>query len=258
MQLRFLATAALLAIGAAAPTYASVVTFFGEDLEKSGDPNTATPTNSNAARTSFFSNLTGVGTETFESYATGTTLPLAISFMGAGTATLSDPTGGSFIESGNDGGGRFPISGTQFLETGAGSGFTLTFSSPIAAFGFYGTDVGDFSGALSLGLKDASGVTTNLSVGNTIGSSGSTSGSVLYFGFYDKGDTYTSITFNNIGSGGTDVFGFDDFSIGSSSQVTPPPTPTNTPEPGTSLMIAGGLLAVAGSRRFLTKSSRVA
>jgi len=241
MQPKILVTFAVLAAGTL-PLFASTVNFFGEDVETSGDPTTATPTNSNAARASFFSNLMGVGTEGFESFATGTTLPLTIMFMGAGSATLIDPTNSSAIFSGNDGGGRFPVSGSQFLETGAGSGFTLTFSSPIAAFGFFGTDVGDFGGALSLGLTDASGNMSTLNVGNTLGSNASTSGSVLYFGFYDLTDTYKSITFNNAGSGGVDVFGFDDFSIGSRAQVTP--------EPGTILLIASGLLALSLIRRF--------
>jgi len=250
MRRNLLLTTALVGL-AALPSYASVVTFFGEDVEKSGDPNTATPTNSNAAKASFFSNLTGVGTQTFESYAPGTSLPLTIGFMGAGSATLTDPTNTSLIVSGNDGAGRFPISGSNYLETGAGSGFTLTFSSPIAAFGFYGTDVGDFGGALSLGLTDAMGNTSSLNIGNTLGSNGSTSGSVLYFGFYDTTDTYKSITFNNVGSGGVDVFGFDDFSIGSSAQVTP----STSPEPGTYLLMATGLLAVLIFRKKVFKSS---
>lgn len=247
MQSKLLITFAALAAGAF-PMLASTVTFFGEDIETSGDPNTATPTNSNAARTNFFSNLTGVGTEGFESFSAGTSLPLTITFMGAGSATLTDPTNSSDIVSGNDGAGRFPVSGSKFLETGAGSGFTLTFSSPISAFGFYGTDVGDFGGALSLGLKDASGNTSTLNVGNTLGDNGSTSGSVLYFGFYDTTDTYTSITFNNLGSGGVDVFGFDDFSIGSRAQVTP------SPEPGTTLLIGSGLVALFLVRKKLVRT----
>jgi len=222
---------------------AGTVTFFGEDVNYAGDPTTATPTNSNAAQAAFFANLTGVGTETFEEFSQYTYLPITVTFAGAGNATLTDPTGTSYINSGNDGAGRFPISGTNYLETGAGSGFTITFSSPISAFGFYGTDVGDFGGALSLDMTKSGGGSVLLPVGNTIGSNGSTSGSVLYFGFYDLTNTYTSITFDNTGSGGVDIFGFDNFSIGSLQQVTP------TPEPGTLSLLGLGLLVFLRRRK---------
>src|SRR4051794_32616214 len=41
------------------PLTAGIVTFFGEDVNLAGDPNVATPTNSNVARANFFSNLSG-------------------------------------------------------------------------------------------------------------------------------------------------------------------------------------------------------
>ena len=69
---------------------AAPVPFFGEDVNSSGDPNEALFTNATAARDSFFMNLTGVGTETFESFATGTSAPLAVSFGVAGTATINN------------------------------------------------------------------------------------------------------------------------------------------------------------------------
>jgi hypothetical protein len=232
----------------AIPLAAKPVTFFGEDVNNGGDPSTAPLTNANTAHDNFFLNLTGVGTESFESFTTGTLLPLNISFGAAGTAVLSDPSGTSAIESGNDTAGRYPISGTQFLVTGAGSGFTLTFTSAISAFGFYGTDVGDFGGSLSLALTGSDG-NTSLAVPNTVGNNGDTTGSNLYFGFYDTANTYTSITFNNVGSGGVDVFGFDDFSIGSLQQVTP-----TTPEPGTYVLLGAGLVAMFVFRRKMLRA----
>ncbi|HTS70529.1 MAG TPA: PEP-CTERM sorting domain-containing protein [Terriglobia bacterium] len=239
MRQKLLVIAIICLACSALPLQAATVTFFGEDVNTAGGSSiTPTLANSNAAQALFFANLTGVGTETFEEFSQYTYLPITVTFAGAGDATLTDPTGTSFIESGNDGAGRFPISGTQYLETGAGSGFTISFSSPISAFGFYGTDVGDFGGALALDMTKSGGGTVLLPVGNTIGSNGSTSGSALYFGFYDLTNTYTSITFDNTGSGGVDVFGFDNFSIGSLQQVTP------TPEPGTLAFLGMGLLGL--------------
>ena len=235
-----------LAIAGTAMTLAAVsataapVTFFGEDLNTAGDPSQVTPTNSNAARASFFANLIGVGTETFEGFANGTASPLPVSFGAAGTATLN----GNFnVQSGNDGAGRYAISGDKYWYAGAGS-FDVTFSAPVAAFGFYGIDIGDFGGQLSLQLTDSANNVTNLIVPDTIGGGGSTSGSVLYFGFFDTTTSYTKVAFFN--STGGDNFAFDDFSIGSREQVNP-----TVPEPATwALMIAGfGLVGTAMRRR---------
>jgi hypothetical protein len=78
-----------------------------------------------------------------------------------------------------------------------------------------------------------------LSASTSIGSDGSTSGSNLYFGFFDTGDTYTSVSFGN-NSGGADVFAFDDFSIGSTEQVTP-----SIPEASTWVMMLAGFAGLA-------------
>lgn len=226
-------------VGFASPVLAAPVTFFGEDVNTTGDPNQAVFTNATAARNSFFKNLSGVGTETFESFAPGASPPIVLSFPGAGKATLN---GSGNIASGNDGAGRYAFSGSQYYEAGTDN-FGVTFSAPISAFGFYGTDIGDFGGQLTLTLLGSGGSKT-LVVPNTIGGDGSTSGSNLYFGFYDTVNTYTSITFGN-NSGGSDVFAFDDLSVGSISQVTPSPAP----EPASWAMMVGGFGLVGGALR---------
>lgn len=243
MKLRVIASVLALGVGGfGGAAQAAPVTFFGEGINNSGDPAQAPFTNADAARASFFSNLVGVGTETFESYASGTNSPLGVSFGAAGTATLN---GGS-VDSGNNGVGRYPKSGSKYWDAGSDN-FSISFSAPIAAFGFYGMDVGDFGGQLTLTLTDINDNISVLVVPNTIGSSGSTTGSNLYFGFYDLGNTYKSIVFGN-NSGGADFFGFDDFSIGSLEQVVP-----TIPEPGTwAMMIIGFGLAGAAIRRRRT------
>jgi hypothetical protein len=252
MKFRLLAAAGLILASVSTQSFAAPVTFFGEDVNTTGDPNQAPFTNATAASNSFLSNLTGVGTETFESFATGTTAPLALSFPGAGTATLSGA--GVSVVSGNDLSGRYPFSGTQYIETSSAS-FSVGFSSPIAAFGFYGTDIGDFGGQLTLTLTDHLGVVSTLTVPNTIGTLGSTSGSNLYFGFYDTGDTYTSIVFGN-NSGGADTFGFDDMTVGSLQQVTPNATPLPAALP---LFATGlGALGLLGWRRKRKSTATIA
>jgi hypothetical protein len=108
--------------------------------------------NADGTQAAFLANLVGVGTETFEGFADGSDAPLAVTFPGAGTATL---LGSGFIDnvpSGTNGVGRFPISGNQYWDSSFS--FSINFSAPVAAFGFYGVDIGDFSGHLTLTLAN--------------------------------------------------------------------------------------------------------
>jgi hypothetical protein len=239
MKLSMLFAAGTMFAGIAAAQAAPIV-YFGEDINTGGDPSTVSPTHSTVTRNAFFTNLVGVGTENFDSIAVNTGTPLPISFGAAGTATI---TGSGNVAAGNDDAGRYPVSGTQYYLAGAGN-FAIGFSAPIAALGFYGIDVGDFGGQLTLTLVDVHNVSTTLTVPNTLGSGGSTSGSILYFGFYDTTDTYKSVSFGN-NSGGADTFAFDNFSIGSRQQVVPTPTP----EPGSMTLLLAGLAGFGLIRR---------
>jgi hypothetical protein len=101
--------------------------------------------NVNVAETAFLAQLLGVGTETFEGFAPGTTTPLTLSFAGAGLATLTQGHGTILLVAAgitNDL-GRYGISPTNFLDVDADANLNnnnlrITFAGPIAAFGFYG------------------------------------------------------------------------------------------------------------------------
>jgi hypothetical protein len=207
------AAALLLAAGTAGSGSAAPLTFFGEDLGQGETVRLAATPNADAARNAFFANLVGVGTETFEGFTAGTGAPLAVSFGAAGTATLGGSGSVASVPTGTNGVGRYPISGDQYWETG--QNFTITFSNPVAAFGFYGIDIGDFGGQVTLTL--AGGGAQTINVPNTVNGAG---GGVLYFGIIET-LTFTAITFGNTAAG-TDFFGFDDFSIGSLEQVKIP------------------------------------
>lgn len=132
--------------------------------------------------------------------------------------------------------GRYPISGDHYWQSGYD--FSITFSEAISAFGFYGIDIGDFDGQVVLTM--AGGESISLNIGNSMNILG---GSVLYFGFYDLENTYTSITFTNTNAG-TDYFGFDDFTIGTLENIN-----STVPEPATLLLLGAGFAGLAAFRR---------
>ena len=241
MQKLKLAAAAIVLMTAAFTTAsASPVTFFGEDengpVPTTPDPNILTSfPNSDGARNNFFSNLTNIETETFDAKTVGATAPLALTFPSAGTVTLN---GTGSVETGNNGAGRYPISQANYWAADTGN-FSVDFADPIAAFGFYGIDIGDFGGHLTLTLTDTNNVDSVLTVPNLISQFGEISGSVLYFGFYDTGTQYTKIAFGN-DTQGIDFFAFDNMSIGS---------PAPVPEPSTFALLSSALAGLWLVRR---------
>ena len=234
---------------ASAQCPAGATCFFGTDV--GGTPIARAPNvNAAAARAAFLASLVGVGTETFEGLAVGTAGP-TLNFGVAGNATLA---GGGNVDGqgpGADGFGRYPSSGQRFYEAtsaaGGGTTFTVNFSDPVAAFGFYGIDIGDQLSQLSLRFTLVGGGTQTWRL-PYVASSGFGSlrdGSLLFAGFINTAG-FSSVAF--LGTDIDDAFAFDDLTIGSAQQVVLPPT-TAVPEPGTVALLATGLLALAGAAR---------
>lgn len=248
--------AMLFSVGASA-SYGS---FFGEDFNDDASvPLTAIPF-SQAAEAGFKANLSSnVSTENFEGQAESAVAPLTLSFLNATTnvTTNAELTGGSgkvkAVTPGfTDGAGRYSIpsaSSSKFWLVDAGGSFEIKFTSAVAAFGFYGTDIGDFGGTVSVSLLDASGgVIETLPVPAKIGDAGSTDGSVLFFGALSDAvaSDFWGVRFSTTVVGGEDFFGFDNFTIATRDQVTPP---NPTPIPGTLLLAGLGLAGVGAMRR---------
>lgn len=260
MELRNLFASLTLACGAllVGNAQAAYSTYFGEDLNDSEtEPLKSTP-KADQARQGFLSRLQKVGTETFEAQSAGTQAPLTLKFPGSSgdlTATLSGGDGSvrEVTPGATDGFGRYSVPSattSRFWDVAAGideaATFTVDFGRAIAAFGFYGIDIGDFGGQLELLLFNGDEPLDILTIGNTEGDGGSTGGSVLYFGLIAQqaGDVFTSVSFR-MTTVDIDVFAFDDFTIGELSQVVPPQP---VPEPGTLALLAAALAALRVSR----------
>jgi hypothetical protein len=240
---KILSTVAIAAGMLAAGSANAYLVFSGIDSTGSASTQSSS-TNSTAAETAFKSNLVGVGTEDFETRSGSA--PLALNFGAAGTATLNGAGNINTNAPGaTQGNGRYSVpGGTRFWEVSAGGGspFQVDFSNSLAAFGFYGIDLGDFGGTLTLELSRGGSVIGSQVV--SMAAQGVADGSILYFGLIaaNASEEFDSIRFlSTTGSG--DVFAFDSFTIGTKEQVR------QLPEPASLALVAGSLLGLGLVRR---------
>lgn len=250
-QAKGLVTAvALLATSAAAVP--AQTQFFGEDLHGSATTRLGEWVNATNARNNFLANLSGVGTESFEGFSNNQ-VPTTLEFPGAGDATLSGDVRVLRQVTGSSN-GRYPTDGNNYLRAAFGpaelQNFRIDFSDPVAAFGFMGTDIGDFGAQLFLTFIHSGGGSTVWEVPHSIGTGANSDpdGAVLFAGFIDALNPFVAVEFSAQPGAQLDVFGFDQMTIGSVGQVVPPPG-AQVPEPLGALLVATGLAGVAALRR---------
>jgi len=213
-----------------------------------------------AARTAFLATLDNTvqsfGFERPVNVGTGPTLD--VSFTGSAGSINASLVGNAGQQvMGQSVSGRFNTTnlGGQYwqVDSSSNGSFSITFSRAISAFGFYGTDIGDFGGVLSLVLSPANGGPDETLVVRPQSPQNAAGGSLLFFGFSDMNSEYSKITFLSSGTGtSSDYFGFDDFVVADKGQIRVPTNPV--PEPG-SLALAGLALFAAGYARKARKAA---
>ena len=233
---------ALAASASFGATGASAATFFGQDVVGVSPDNPATWVNSNAARSAFLAALIGVGNEDFESFSDGDTPPISLSFPGSLGSTITADLLNAGRLMGFREKGRFATSGDNYYRVGTGSAFDIDFSTDVAAFGFYGTDIGDFDGQLFVDFLDEdNNVLFSEAVGNP-----APNGNVLFWGITSQDNPFRGVRFRAVGS--NDEFGFDDVIVGDFQQVA------GIPLPAAGWLLISGIAGLAGVRRFSKKS----
>ncbi len=196
--------------------------YFGEDASPfwpstiNDVPRIRAP-NSFVVAAQFQARLVGTAPETFETFARYSS-PTSLTF-GTNTAALSGSREITRVTSPTDTlNGAFPISGTNFLmlpaeEVGF---FVIDFSAPQAAFGFFGTDFGEFAD-MRIRLIGTNGAESDILVPVTRPQE---SGGCFFLGVISRNAPFVRIYFYRVGDS-IDGFGFDDMFVATPAQVLP-------------------------------------
>jgi hypothetical protein len=259
-----MAIGATIASGTISPASAFTV-FLGEDVGANG--NASAIPNSQAQELAFLSNLTSFQTEGFEGIPAGFSNTTALSGIGGATITTANsatsgvsniPYGGPIPGFPNIMNSRFPIGGTQYYEVGTSMGLTttkITFANPMAALGFYATDIENQEG-ITLLLEGTNGNTTFVIPTQANG----ISGAALYYGLVAENPSqiFDSVTFSSTTPVSdpnklNDRFGIDNLTVATLAQLN---SSTAVPEPFTIIGTLVGGTAAWRMRKKLKSTSK--
>lgn len=241
--------AGLLGLAAAAASglaQAAIEVFQGTDAGLGENVRLAAHPQADAARAAFLARLvSGIATESFEGIAASPPSfewrELTLGF-GATTARLSglglvmdSPAPSTANPVNGIPSGVYPISGTRAWLSA--DDFELAFTAPQVALGFYGVDIGDYTGRLVIDLVHADATTTRLfaSAGSSVAG-----GAVQYFGVLSVDRPFVAVRFGNTAPSGYDGFAFDELTVADATQLAA------VPEPQTWLMWLAGFGLMGG------------
>jgi hypothetical protein len=210
--------------------------FVGIDLNYTGSPLTSIP-NSDAAYADFISYLKEYQVGDFSSFPSGaiTSAGVTINFTTGGLATLKGkawiaPGSGSSWETTNP--YTAPIFSTRWysptglprflLVESQGGSFTIEFTEPITAFGFYATDFDTPSESILqfYNESDVKVLEFFLRKDYKFGDQENAPGSVVFFGMIDTERPFRRLTF--YGQGEANLLAFDSFFFATEEQATTP------------------------------------
>ena len=177
--------------------------FEAEDLT----PSETVTTGPSDEQALFLAELTVSGVEDYESFTDGEDLTFGTSTVNGVTVTYNS----SATVFGTPVAGRFNTTsgGANWLQVGGSLTFlSLTFDVPIAAWGAYLTDVGDFTGQVSMVLYKSGGGTVTHDITHTVAGP---SGGLMFVGFVDGIDEYDQIDF--VSTSVLEVIGIDDMRV---------------------------------------------
>jgi hypothetical protein len=236
----------------------------------------AEATNSNAAFDNFSAQLNGatVTTESFETTNTPLGTPIdglstVISGITAnfsyktsigttattpGSSTRVQQSGANSNPTGFTNSGTYPTDGLNGISINSSNTFSISFSSRIAAFGYFGTDLGDFSNALTMHFFNGATLLNPSELAIQVPLS-SKDGSEYFFGFIadNPAQYFDKVVFDSSKTG--DAIGIDQIKIGTAAQIS-----AAVPEPSSlvgTLLFGGSIVAIKRRQRHNRSISNV-
>lgn len=126
--------------------------------------------------------------------------------------------------------GTFPTEGTKGISINSTNRFEILLNQPIAAFSFWGTDLGDNNNSLALALYNGNTLLRESPI-NYLGANSGNS-SVFFFGGIAEApaEYFNRVVFNNTKT--NDAIGLDQFTIAVAEQLLTQPNPSSASSAG--------------------------